>query len=174
MIVRLAKEKDLPEIQKVYRKITEYMKEQKIVIWDEIYPNDFFIEDIKNKEFYVLEKDGVILGGFALSSEDEGEKFVEWEKRGAPALYLNRLGVRTENQRTGLGEFLIYKAEEKAKEKGAEFLRLFVVDYNTPAIRLYEKTDFRKAKGLYRKFQGEITLKLTGVELKEYGYEKKL
>lgn len=167
MKLRLATEKDLSEIQSVYREITEYMKKQGIVIWDEIYPNDFFIFDIQKEEFFVLEEKGVIIGGFALNSEDKGAEFIKWEKDGAPSLYLNRLGVKTGFLRKGLGQMLLREAGMIAKEKGAHYIRLFVVDYNEPAIKLYEKCGYKKGRGIYEKFQGEITLR-------EYGYEIKL
>ena len=40
---------------------------------------------------------------------------------------------------------MIDKAKEIAKSLGNEYLRLFVVDINIPAIKLYIKNGFEKA-----------------------------
>lgn len=62
---------------------------------------------------------------------------------------------------------MLTKARETAKTQGADSLRLFVVDINTPAINLY-KNGFTRASGIYDEvIDEEITLH-------EFGYEVKL
>ena len=51
---------------------------------------------------------------------------------------------------------------------GARYLRLFVVDINEPAIQLYEKNNFSKAKGIYDEVFDD------GFILHEFGYEIKV
>ena len=60
---------------------------------------------------------------------------------------------------------MIEKAKKIAKSKGIDYLRLFVVDINTPAIKLYEKNGFIKAEGIYDEVFDD------GFVLREYGYE---
>ena len=59
-------------------------------------------------------------------------------------------------------------ASEVAAQKGAEYLRLLVVDVNVPAIRLYLKSGFLRVEGVHA---DDI---VEGTVLYEYGYEKKL
>ena len=63
---------------------------------------------------------------------------------------------------------MIDKAKRIAKTLGAEYLRLFVVDINEPAIQLYTKNDFVKVDGVYEETFDD------GFELHEYGYEIRL
>ena len=44
---------------------------------------------------------------------------------------------------------LVLSKAPGVRERGAEYLRLLVVDYNRPAIRLYEKCGFRRAGGAF-------------------------
>ncbi len=57
---------------------------------------------------------------------------------------------------------------ETAKSFGMEYLRLFVVDINKPAIQLYVKNGFRKVEGVYEEVFED------GFVLREYGYEIKV
>lgn len=63
---------------------------------------------------------------------------------------------------------MLNKAKEMAKTLGAEYLRLFVVDINKPAIQLYIKNEFIKADGVYDEIFDD------GFVLHEYGYEIKI
>lgn len=52
-------------------------------------------------------------------------------------------------------------------KKGAEYLRLFVVDINQPAIKLYMKNGFKRANGIYdEQIDEEIVLHEFGFEIK--------
>lgn len=55
-----------------------------------------------------------------------------------------------------------------ARKNQFEYLRLFVVDINNPAICLYEKNGFEKLNGVYEEKINE------NVTLKEYAYEMKI
>ncbi len=68
----------------------------------------------------------------------------------------------------GIGQQMLNKAKEISKSLGAEYLRLFVVDINKPAIRLYQKNGFTKADGVYDEVFDD------GYVLREIGYEIKL
>lgn len=55
-----------------------------------------------------------------------------------------------------------------ATKKGAEFLRLFVIDFNVPAINLYKKFGFTQADGIYKEVIDET------LSINEIGFEIKL
>lgn len=166
MIFRIADMNDLYQLKMVYSDIVNHMYENNIKIWDEVYPTAYFNEDIKNQRLYVLEDHDTILSAFALSDRHSGENHIKWPGKGCKALYLDRLGVHINYTGMGIGSIALEKAAELAKSKGASCLRLFVVDFNKPAINLYEKNGFKKADGVYDEIIEE------GLVFHELGYEK--
>ncbi|MGB4609141.1 MAG: GNAT family N-acetyltransferase [Saccharofermentanales bacterium] len=93
---------------------------------------------------------------------------IEWENINSKSLYLDRFAVNVNYSKKGIGSLMISKAKQIAKESGAEYLRLFVVDINKPAIQFYEKNGFRKAIGIYTEVFD------VGFKLRQFGYEIKL
>lgn len=168
MELRLAVISDLPTLKEVYKKIIDNMNNNNIEIWDNIYPCEFFENDINNNSLYVLTKNDDIVGVFALCNSNPGESHVEWEDNNGKAVYLDRLGVNVNYSRQGIGTALLQYAIEIAKQKSAEYLRLFVIDINRPALNLYLKNGFTKASGTYVEVIDEQ------LAFTEYGFEKKI
>ncbi len=168
MKTRLAVMEDLPEIKSACQEIVRQMKQNRIQIWDDYYPGEFFETDIRNRRLYLMEHETEPVAVFALCHEDAGENSIKWEKQDGRALYLDRFFVSVHWQGTGAGRRMLDFAKEAAKTLGAEYLRLFVVDANLPAIRLYSGNGFVRKEGLYRLAVDE------GLILHEYGYEKRL
>lgn len=167
MNLRLATEKDLSELHALFASITQKLDSENICIWDEVYPNCAFPDDIKRESLFVLEDDGRLISAFALCEPQEDEGSIVWENPDAKGIYLYRFGVSPDCLNKGIGTYMLKEAERIAKERGGEYLRLLVVDYNTPAICFYEKNGYGKAEGYYVKDQD-------GLILKEYGYELNL
>ena len=165
MDFRLAVMQDLSQIKSVYEAIIEKMNREQIQIWDDVYPCAFFGEDIRNERLYVLQDHDVIVSAFALCEANVGEKFIEWQDKQCKALYLDRFGVNVNYARTGIGSFMLDRAKLTAKRLGADYLRLFVVDINEPAIRLYTKNGFTRGNGTYDERIDDTHI------LHEYGFE---
>ncbi|UWO54480.1 GNAT family N-acetyltransferase [Catenibacterium mitsuokai] len=168
MDFRQAVMQDLPQLKDMYKRIIKNMNEQNIQIWDDIYPCEFFEDDIKNNKLYILLNNGEIVSAFVLSDTNSGETAVEWNDNHAKAVYIDRLGVNIKYLKKGLGSLMLDKAKEIAKTLNAEYLRLFVVDINIPAIQLYTKKEFVKVNGVYNEIFDD------GFVLHEHGYEIKL
>lgn len=168
MDFRQAVMQDLPQLKDMYKRIIKNMNEQNIQIWDDIYPCEFFEDDIKNNKLYILLNNGEIVSAFVLSDTNSGETAVEWNDNHAKAVYIDRLGVNIKYLKKGLGSLMLDKAKEIAKTLNAEYLRLFVVDINIPAIQLYTKKEFIKVNGVYNEIFDD------GFVLHEHGYEIKL
>lgn len=152
----------------MYKQIIEDMYNHNIRIWDDVYPCDFFERDIDRHQLYILLEKGEIVSAFALSDRSAGEKAVKWNDMDAKAVYIDRLGVHIHRTRKGIGSLALGKAKEIAKAHGAEYLRLFAVDINTPAIQLYLKNGCVRAEGVYEEIITDTAV------LHEYGYEWKL
>lgn len=168
MDFRQAVMQDLPQLKDMYKRIIKDMNEQNIQIWDDIYPCEFFEDDIKNNQLYILLNNGEIVSAFVLSDTNSGETAVEWNNNHAKAVYIDRLGVNVKYSKKGIGSLMLDKAKEIAKTFNAEYLRLFVVDINIPAIQLYTKKEFIKVNGVYNEIFDD------GFVLHEHGYEIKL
>lgn len=116
MNLRLANSNDLPKIKDMYSKIINNMNNNNIDIWDDIYPNEFFNDDIENKCLYLLvEKNGDIVAAFALNEFNDGENYVAWERSDKKALYIDRVGVNIDYLRRGVGSALLEYAVNIAK-----------------------------------------------------------
>ena len=159
--------KDLEQLKAVYREIIRDMEVRGIDIWDDIYPCEFFADDIEKKRLYVLIDRDEILSAFALEETNEGEQSVTWRETDAKVMYMERLGVNVKYARKGIATFMIEKAKEVAKMSGAKYVRLFAANVNKPAIQLYEKNGFRKADGVYDMvFDDGFVLHGAGYELR--------
>ena len=168
MEFRLAEAFELEEIKAMFSDLVMVMKQNGVDIWDEVYPVEFFKDDIAARRLYILKDSAGIACAFVLCGHNQGEGEVDWDDPGAKALYIDRLGVAPERSRQGIGGLALEKAKEEAAARGCVYLRLFVVDINEPAIRLYEKSGFKRADGIYQEI---IDQDLT---LNEYGYEIKI
>jgi ribosomal protein S18 acetylase RimI-like enzyme len=164
MNLRLAEKNDLPQLKTIYKQIIENMNKNNIQIWDEIYPCEFFQDDIENKRLYILTKDNDIAAAFALCDSNSGEAHLQWKDINAKAFYIDRFGVNVNYLRKGIGGFMLNKTMKLAKQNDADYLRLFVVDINKPAINLYLKNGFTSLDGIYEERFDDFVLR-------EYGFE---
>lgn len=164
MNLRLAKKSDLHQLKKMYEKIIDNMNKNNIQIWDEIYPCEFFQDDIENKRLYILTKYDDIVAAFVLCESNDGEDYLKWKNAKEKALYIDRFGVNVKYLRQGIAGLMLENAMELAKLKNAKYLRLFVVDINKPAINLYLKNGFKQIDGKYEE-------RIEDFILYEYGFE---
>lgn len=168
MNLRLAIMDDLPKIKMMYQRITENMNKNNIQIWDNIYPCEFLDEDIKHGQLYVIENNHDIVASFALCPSHLGENYVQWTGHHDKVLYIDRLGVNVDYLRQGIGSLAIKKALFLARQNDIQYIRLFVVDINQPAIQLYLKNGFKRVEGIYDEVIDD------GFVLHEYGFEMKV
>jgi len=164
MNLRLAEKNDLPQLKTMYEKIIGNMIKNNIQIWDEVYPCEFFQHDIENNRLYILAEDNDIVAAFALCESNDGEGHLKWKDIKEKAIYIDRFGVNVNYLRQGIGGIMLKSAMKLAKQKGAKYLRLFVVDINKPAINLYLKNGFNQVDGIYEE-------RIDDSVLYEYGFE---
>lgn len=169
LILRQASMEDLPQLKNMYQEIVLDMKYRGLEIWDDVYPCQFLQKDIAKHQLYILQNQQDIISAFALCPSSSGEKAVTWLEPGASACYLDRLGVNVHYTRQGVGSLTLSKATEIAQDLHADYLRLFVVAENIPAIRLYEKKSFLRAEGSYDEvIDSDLTLHQYGYEIKTF------
>lgn len=147
---RLAEPSDLDAIRGLFTRIVAHMRAGGLMIWNDVYPNEVFPEDIEKQRLYLLRDGDTLVGAFALLEpfRDPARSTVKWENDGAGAMYLYRLGIAPELTRKGYADSAVDFAKEITRRRGYEYLRLFAVDTNKPAVSLYAKKGFRKAHGV--------------------------
>ena len=163
-ITRKAVESDLPYIREMYKKIIEKMDSEGICIWHDGFPYPVICERVPRGEFYVLTDDSGMIAGFSITEKHEHASAVSWHISGKP-VYFGLFGVRTDMTRKGVGSMALREAAKLAKDQGGDCLRLFAVDINAPAVRLYEKNGFIKADGILTEDIGKYGI------AHEYGFE---
>jgi diamine N-acetyltransferase len=167
LVFRLAVKNDLSQIKTMYKNIIIHLHNNNIPIWNDIYPCDFFWNDIDNNNLYILTKNDDIIAAVVLNELNDGEAHVKWENIETNVLYIERLGVNINYLRQGLGGLMLENVRVLAKQLGVIYLRLFVRDINKPAINFYIKNGFNRVEGIYK-------LKIGDQILREYGFEIKL
>ena len=127
MIIRKGTEQDFPQILALIKELALFEKAPEEVtntVEKMQQEKDLF-------EFFVAEKDGEIIG-MALYFF----AYFTWKGK---SLYLDDLYVKQEHRGSGVGSKLLRKIFEVAKEQNVERLRWQVLDWNKPAIELYDK-----------------------------------
>lgn len=163
--LRLAEIDDLEELQQMYQAIVINMEQQNLQIWDDVYPCICLESDIRKRTLYVLTTASEIIGACTLSDHHIGEDQILWQMPKVAAFYLDRLGIKVQYAKQGIGSRLLQELQEVVKAQNGEWLRLFVVKENVPAVRFYEKNGFIKADGSFLERIDEE------VYLQEFGYE---
>lgn len=170
MKVRLAEYSDLPQLKTMFDEVVKNMNSYGVYIWNEFYPYEEFESDIERRQLYLLMDEEVIVATFVLYEfKTTHLDCIVWQDRTAKAMLLNRLGVNVNYLRQGVGLKVLNEAKKLAQKQNAEYIRLTVVDSNTPAINLYKKYGFIKVDGIYEEYIPE-----SNTTLYEYGFEIKL
>lgn len=148
MNFRLAEMSDLPAINDLFTRMIEKMHREGVGIWDEVYPFSAFPGDIAAGQLWLLEDDTRLYSAILLTETTRGADVTDWSTP-EKAYYCGRFGVDPDFQRQGIASLTVHKLMEVVKEKGGRSLRLFVVDCNLPAIRLYQKLGFSQVDSVY-------------------------
>ena len=115
---------------------------------------------------YVLVDQDIIISALALNDDGHNIDLIKWENPKAKALYIYRFGVSINHKRQGIGKLMLDHAMETAKSKNAQYLRLFAVDYNKPAINLYNKLGFKCMEGIFIENIDDVIYEENGYEIK--------
>lgn len=167
MEIRLATEKDLPNIKALFDAAIVNMYKNGIRIWSEVFPYCMIPEEVANKEIHVIAEGEELIAVFGLFKAFEGQECFTWQDAGAEARYLGRVNVNVKYLRQGFGKMILDNAVSIAREQGAKFLRLDVAKVNTPAENLYIRYGFKKVGGVCREYSPILKeeIALIGYEL---------
>ncbi len=101
MIITKATTKDIDDILIIIEEAKRFLKENNVDQWQDGYPNkDTLLEDIKNKNLYVVEDGGMIVAVFALVEYDSNYDLIydgNWNKDSA-YIALHRIAVSSKGK----------------------------------------------------------------------------
>lgn len=127
MIIRKGEERDFPQILALIQELADFEKAPQEVtnsVEQMQKDKDYF-------EFFVAEENNEIVA-MALYFF----AYFTWKGK---SLYLDDLYVKEEHRGSGIGSKLLKKIFEVAKEENVDRLRWQVLDWNKPAVDLYDK-----------------------------------
>lgn len=138
--IKLAKEEDLEAMHLLIVDRCKWFIEQQISQWKlEYYPIhynvEYFREQMKENELYVVKDKNKIIGMVLLKNEDP--TYWQDEKK---AFYIHHLTTHIDYH--GIGKMLIQFAIERAKKCGKEYLRLDCFRSNVKLNKYYESLGF--------------------------------
>ena len=140
-----AAESDLPELYRLYRRVTAGMKDSGLNQWNwGIYPTEEMIRnDVERGELYLRRAGNGIAAAVALTETADPEyREVPWTFGVRPG-YIHRLAVDGAMQGTGLGGEILAEAFSILRDAGCDCARIDTHRENRRAVRLYEKNGFR-------------------------------
>lgn len=152
MNIRKACKEDIPEIVELWWDMMQYHKKYQEKIYkpkprkkfDKIVTSKIK-KDLKKQDTILLVAEEKEIIGFILAkTEKEEYKRFKHDLRG----YVGELIVKKENRNKGTGKALLQKALQELKKKGVTLTDIYVDKRNKRAIKLYEKTGFKKVLDL--------------------------
>lgn len=136
---------NLDEIISLYEERINWFKENGINQWSKYlinHPKEEFINAIKNEEYYMLNKDNEIIGGYQISTNSH-----LWNDTKTKAYYLYKVVTRVGQKNIGSKMFEFAKSRALLDKK--EYLRLECLASNKKLNQLYENHGFKYIKKEY-------------------------
>ena len=144
---RQAHQNDLNEALNMLKEAATNLKSKEIEQWDFwLNPTQEKItwirEGFENNEFYFIIQNDITIGMFRLLDED----MLYWGKEQEKATYIHSLVVKPEFSGNRIGEKIIEKLGENAKNERIYILRLDCNAANKKLCHYYEKQGFVKVR----------------------------
>lgn len=166
IIIRLAEPADAADVDAIYRKI-HTAEEQGLMTtcWQrDIYPvYQTALTAAENKELYIMEKQGTILGA-AIFNHRQVDVYAgapwQYDAPEDQVLVMHTLAIDPDAKRQGLGTRFEQFYENLAKKMGCPYLRIDTNARNLTARTFYQKLGFREISIVPCLFNG-----LSGFEL---------
>lgn len=144
--IRKAAMDDLHNICSVFEKAILVMNENKILQWDERYPNQEIIrDDILKSQMYLGEIENQIACIFVLNQQYDPEyENGNWKYLESSFMVIHRLCVNPKFQRQGVGTKTMQIIENMLKTSGSKAIKLDAFSQNPYALQMYQKLGYTK------------------------------
>ena len=150
-MIRKATLKDLDAILKITKSCAEQMISKNIFQWNDSYPNrKAFENDIHNGWLYAREEKRKIIGSICVSDfMDEEYLAVRWLSTNNNNIYIHRLAVDPTSQGQGFGQDMMNFAENFAKRKNYQSIRLDTFSMNVRNQRFYKQRGYKRLSNIF-------------------------
>ncbi len=153
MKIRKTEEKDIVFIMNIVNQAQEYFRSQGINQWQNGYPTkEVFLQDIKDKRSYVIEKDGMVIGTFffAIDEEPTYKKIYEgnWNNNDIYGM-IHRVAVDNSMKGNGIGGKIVAFAKEECEKQSIYSLRIDTHRDNKSMQRMLTKNGFKPRGIIY-------------------------
>lgn len=150
-MIRRGTHKDLRQLMALTRACAKFMISQGIHQWNEHYPSvTAFEKDLNRKELYVFELEKTVIGCIVISTLKDDEYLpISWLSETEHNIYIHRLAILPEFQGHGYAQQLMDFAEDYAKSKGFESVRLDTFSQNKRNHRFYEKRGYQRLGNIF-------------------------
>lgn len=142
-MIRKATQQDITAIWDLRVQTTQLLKQRGIDQWQHQNPTyETFVKDIQLGEFYVYEKDGKIIGMVSIKSGIESTYNVIYDGAWGyehDYLTIHRLAVHKNYLGQNIADELLDFADQLAKDKYVNYIRIDTYFTNKYAIKLFEK-----------------------------------
>lgn len=140
MLIREIQQKDNEQIALVIRAIFHELNAPKVgtAYADPILDTLFEVYQEKNTKYFVVEKNGVVVGGCGIAPLENGDALI---------CELQKMYFAPEIRGTGYAELIIKKCLEFAKEAGFKQCYLETLSFMTAAQKLYKRIGFENIDG---------------------------
>ncbi len=157
-MIRRAKIKEIPKILSLTRACALHMSENGIEQWNEHYPSaEVFAKDIDRGELYVFVQSTEIIGTIVITSlMDKEYEAVKWLTPNKNNVYIHRLAIHPDFQGRGHAQQLMAFAEDAARKKHYNSIRLDTFSQNSRNQKFYEVRGYSKLEDVYFPMQSEF------------------
>lgn len=147
----------LSEIKSLTEACARAMCENGIYQWNEHYPSlERLRKDIEKEELYVYEQDEKI-SGIIVITEDMDEEYIpiRWLSRTNANIYIHRLATHPQVWGQGYAQKMMDFAEDHARQRNFESVRLDTFSQNKRNQRFYESRGYQRLGNIYFPKQSE-------------------
>ena len=118
--------------------------------WKPPIPIEMFREYARTKEVFAVHDGDVLVGTFTIGF-DAPEPYPpsRWTDDAHKAIYLNKLAVRPNLQKKGLGRWCMSEIERLAAARGCQALRFDALTRNVPLLGFYDHLGYRRCGDMY-------------------------
>ena len=149
--IELAKLSDLDRVKEIAEACAKKMIESNIYQWNKKYPSkEIFREDIKKNSLYVSIINFEIVGCIMFSPyKDDVYNDVNWISNDSNNLYIHRLAVHPEFQKRGIARKMMDYAEDYARSKDYNSIRLDTFSQNQRNNKFYKCRGYTKLDDVF-------------------------
>lgn len=142
---------NLRAIKALTEACAQAMRERGIFQWNEHYPSlDRLKQDILQEELFVLQEAETIIGMIVLTPEMDTEYIpIKWLSQNGNNLYIHRLAVHPNHWGEGYGQKLMEFAEDFARDRNFNSVRLDTFSQNQRNQRFYEARGYQKLGDIF-------------------------